>query len=196
MKIPKTSETLLLQLGRDAQSIRWSEFVSRYHPMMEHYLTRYFPTLDPDDIIQETLIALIKILPNYQYNPEETGYFHNYLTGILRHKALRILSLETRRTEQLESLATESSSTLNTSPSDQSEDEWKNAVFETALQQLLNDASIAPRTREVFRTLVLAHENPAVVADRFGLSRNAVDQIKNRLMAKLRVRVDELKSII
>ncbi len=185
-----------MQLGRDAQSVRWSEFISRYRPMMEHYLTRYFPTLDPDDIIQETFIALIKVLPNYHYEPEETGYFHNYLTGILRHKALRILSLETRRNEQLESLATESSSPLNTSPSDQSEEEWKNAVFETALQQLLNDASIAPRTREIFRTLVLAHENPAVVADRFGLSRNAVDQIKNRLMAKLRVRVNELKSII
>ncbi len=196
MKIPKTSETLLLQLGRDAQSVRWTEFVARYRPMMEHYLTRYFPTLDPDDIIQETLIALINVLPNYTYAPEETGSFHNYLTGILRHKALRILSRETRHNEHLEAFTTDNQTTASSALSEQTEEDWKNAVFETAIQQLLNDSSLAPRSREVFRALVLAHENPTSVADRFGLSRNAVDQIKNRLMTKLRTLVEELKGII
>jgi len=53
-----------------------------------------FPSVEADDTIQETLIALVKTFPVYHYSPEEKGSFHNCLTGILRNKALRQLSLD------------------------------------------------------------------------------------------------------
>jgi DNA-directed RNA polymerase specialized sigma24 family protein len=59
-----------------------------------------FPMVDADDAIQETLIALIKVFPVYRYSPEETGAFHNYLTGILRHRALRMIEGESRRLDK------------------------------------------------------------------------------------------------
>ncbi len=193
--VPKTSETLLLQLSRDANHARWAEFVARYRPMMERYLTRHFPTIDGEDIIQETFIALVKVLPNYRYSPDETGRFHNYLTGILRRKALRLTAKDAQRAERLASLENDATRTPPRLDA-QAEEEWKHAVFETAIHQLLNDESIAPHSCEVFRALALAHENPADVAARFGLTRNAVDQIKNRLMTKLRKLADELKGVV
>ncbi len=193
--IPDTSSTLLLQLGGDANHARWTEFVARYRPMMERYLTRHFPSLEPDDIIQETFIALVKVLPDYRYSPEETGFFHNYLTGILRRKALRMLAKETKRSEH-SAAANDAALSLNSFTNTREEEDWKHTVFEIALRQLLNDDTIAPRTREVFRALVLSHENPADVAERFGLERNAVDQIKNRLLAKLRGKVEQLKTLV
>ncbi len=196
MKPPKTSETLLLQLGGDANHARWTEFVARYRPMMECYLTRHFPALEHDDIIQETFIALVAALPNYRYSPEETGYFHNYLTGVLRRKALRFLTKETQRTERLTSLANDDAARTPPRLDEQAEEEWKHAVFETAIHQLLNDETIAPRSREVFRALVLQHREPVDVGIFYGISRNAADQIKNRLMTKLRKLVDELKAIV
>ena len=98
-KIPTTSTTLLCDLANDSQHVRWGEFVARYRPMMEAYMRERFPSLDADDVIQETLIAVCAALPSYSYAPEEKGYFHNYLTGILRNKALRQLRRDQRQTK-------------------------------------------------------------------------------------------------
>jgi len=97
--IPVTSTTLLKDISGDANSARWSEFVARYRPMMESYLRERFPFLEHDDVIQETLLTLVAKLPSYRYVPNETGYFHNYLTGILRRKALRVCERNKRRGE-------------------------------------------------------------------------------------------------
>lgn len=91
MNIPTTSTTLLRDIAQDSQNARWSEFVARYRPMMEAFLRERFPSIEADDIIQETLAALCKVLPDYQYAPDEKGRFNNYLTGILRNKAIRVL---------------------------------------------------------------------------------------------------------
>ena len=89
--IPTTSTTLLRDLAQDSQHARWGEFVARYRPMMEAFMRERFPSLDADDVIQETLIELIRVFPVYRYSPKEKGHFHNYLTGILRHRALRMM---------------------------------------------------------------------------------------------------------
>lgn len=101
-QIPTTSTMLLRDISGDSTHARWGEFVARYQPMMEAYLHKYYPYLDVDDIIQETLIALVAKLPEYRYVPKETGYFHNYLTGILRRKALRACAGDKRRSEIME----------------------------------------------------------------------------------------------
>ncbi len=164
--------------------------------MMERYLTRHFPLLERDDVIQETFVALVKVLPNYRYAPDETGHFHNYLTGVLRRKALRVLTKETQRTERLAPLAEDNAAQTPARLDEKSEEEWKHAVFETAIRQLLADESIAPRSRQVFRALVLQHRDPVDVGIFYGISRNAADQIKNRLMTKLRKLVDDLKGVV
>ena len=60
--------------------------------MLETYLHERFPALEVEDLIQQTLVAVVRVLPSYHYEPKEKGAFHNYLTGILRKKALRQLA--------------------------------------------------------------------------------------------------------
>ena len=93
MHVPTTSKTLLRDLGADARSPRWAEFVARYRPMMEAFLAARYPSLaaDADDLVQETLVALSRALPDYRRAPGERGAFHNYLTGVLRNKAASLL---------------------------------------------------------------------------------------------------------
>jgi len=105
-----TSTTLLRDLARDSQHARWGEFVARYRPMMESFMRERFPSLDADDTIQETLVAVWAALPSYRYAPEEKGHFHNYLTGILRNKALRQLHKDRRQAEIAEKLCEDVSS--------------------------------------------------------------------------------------
>jgi RNA polymerase sigma factor (sigma-70 family) len=183
-KIPTTSTTLLRDIAQDSRNARWGEFVSRYRPMMEAFLRERFPSLDADDIVQGTLVALCRILPDYRHAPDEKGHFHNYLTGILRNKAIRTAKAETRRAAAVETASREQMSAPPTGEGDR--EAWRRSVFEIALRQLLADESVHERTREVFRRVAVNGEKPEDVGLSFGVSRNAVDQMKSRMMARLK----------
>ena len=213
--IPATSTTLLRDLANDSQHARWSEFFTRYRPMMEAFMRECFPSLDADDVIQETLIAVWAALPSYRYAPDEKGHFHNYLTGILRNKALRQLYKEQRHAEIAEMVHDDASCdgrerTLAAPPSTSStgravaprpppdvmaddEESWRETLVEIALRQLMNDESIQSRTRQVFLRVAVNGEKPDDVAVAFGIERNAVDQIKNRMMPRLQKIVADLE---
>ena len=167
-----------------------------------------FPSLEADDIIQETLVALCRVLPSYRYAPDKKGHFHNYLTGILRNKALRVLRNRERdealRADYADGSNLRGSGTLAASgraaaprpPSGimaDDEQSWREALLEIALQQLLNDESIQSRTRQVFLRVAVNGDSPNDVAAAFGIERNAVDQIKNRMMCRLREFVASLE---
>ena len=163
--IPTTSTTLLRDVASDSQHVRWIEFVTRYRPMMEAYMRERFPSLDADDVIQETLIAVWAALPSYRHAPEEKGCFHNYLTGILRNKALRQLHKDQRQAEIAEMVGSRvprdravaprpplgcrvvdsgRAGAPRTPPDIMAADEqsWRETLVEIALQQLMNDESM------------------------------------------------------
>ncbi len=187
--IPPTSVTLLKDLSGDATSVRWTEFHDKYSGPMRAFLRTHYPTVEADDVIQEVLIALMKCLPHYQYVPDEHGYFHNYLMGIVKHKAedaLRHMKFRTILISELEKEAKERMKYLRRPDDEAEEAVWQNNTKEAALQQLLADDSILPSTREIFRHVAVMHEKPANVASKFGITRNNVDQIKARMIARLR----------
>ena len=176
--------------------------------MMEAFMRERFPSLDADDVIQDTLIAVCAALPSYRYEPEEKGYFHNYLTGILRNKALRQLHKDQRQAEIAEEMrrsrgdapqymANDGRARSPSAPQSviQGDDEqsWRETLVEIALQQLMNDESIQSRTRQVFLRVAVNGEKPEDVAAAFGINRNAVDQIKNRMMPRLQRIVADLE---
>jgi RNA polymerase sigma factor (sigma-70 family) len=162
--------------------------------MMEAYMRERFPSIEPDDVIQETLIALIESFPVYHYSPEEKGSFHNYLTGILRNKALRQINRDNRRAAVAQSAAKEMKSGMAfKSPSDK--EALQRDIFEIALRQLLADETVHARTREVFRRVAVNGEKPEDVASDFGITRNAVYQMKDRMMTRLREFVAALEKV-
>ena len=121
------------------------------------------------------------------------GIVHNYLTGILRNKSLKLLE-EIRETSEKKSRYEE----RRVDPETEEEKRfktWQESVFEIALQQLLADDAIHGRTREVFRRTAVNGEDIATVAESFGITRNAVDQMKNRMMSRLRELVADLEKV-
>jgi len=180
--------------------------------MMEAFMRERFPSIEADDVIQETLVAVWSALPSYRYVPEEKGHFHNYLTGILRNKALRQFHKEQRQAKIAEMVGRDDpiapvsvgscvprdlTCTVPAAPQsvNQSADEqsWRETLVEIALRQLLNDESIQSRTRQVFLRVAVNGEKPDDVAVAFGIERNAVDQIKNRMMPRLQKIVADLE---
>lgn len=150
-----------------------------------------FSSVEADEAIAETLIALVDVFKSYRYDPEETGRFHNYLTGVLRHKALRLCKQAERRRNLCARVAAEPS----VMPDDPEEAAYRQSLFDIAVRQFFDDESIAPRTKEIFRRTAMNTESPEAVAKSFMIERHAVDQIKSRSIAKLRTIVEALEKV-
>ena len=199
--IPSTSTTLLRQISGNARHARWAEFVARYSPVCRQYLRRHFPSLEADDILQETFVALAKALPDYRYDPQEKGHFRNYLAGILRNKALMAL----RKQKHDQKVQAEYADNMESrrlgggtggTRSGASVADWQKSVFEIALQQLMSDPSIHDRTKQIFVRTAIKQEKPDTVAAALGVSRNVVDQQKRRTLAKFKELVAALKGVV
>ena len=195
MPTPDTSTTLLRQLAADSQHARWGEFVRRYQPMMEEYLRAHFPGIEVEDVVSETLVALVDVLKSYRYAPDETGNFHNYLTGILKHKALYRRRVAERQAKSAAAFK-DSAERIDDSHASDEEQKWKETVFAIAVRQLMADETILDRTKQVFLRVAINHESPDAVAESFGIKRNAVDQMKSRMMTKLREIAESLKEVV
>jgi RNA polymerase sigma factor (sigma-70 family) len=181
--IPKTSVSLLREIQGDPQSARWVELYMRYSEPMAGFVKSRFPTLEAEDLIQETMAALAERLPGYIYQPDEKGHFRNYLMGILKHKAMDALSRRSREASAREALRKEPRRAA-TQPGDDDE-EWKTSALEVAISQLLADESLNALHRTVFRHVALNRESPEDVAREFGISRGNVDVIKKRMIDRL-----------
>ena len=192
--IPETSTTLLKDISGDADNARWPEFVSRYRPMMCDYVKTHFPGLDADELVQQTLIALSNVLPRYRYAPDETGRFHNYLTGILRNKALKLCE---KRSRELAMKAELQRGAVDPVASTAAEEAaaWREALLEIAMRQLLSDERIPDKSKQIFQRVMVDGLAPEDVAAAYGTSRNNVDQTKRRMLERLRRIVRSLEEV-
>lgn len=182
--IPETSTTLLKGIA-NGENARWTEFVARYRPMMLSYTKSHFPAVDADDAVQETLIALSNVISNYRYAPDETGRFRNYLTGILRRKALKQYEkADKERMAKAELRELEDAGAAFGSLDDA--DSWKDAVLEIAMRQILDDDNIPDKSKQIFQRLTVDGVSPDEVAVAYGTSRNNVDKTKSRMIVRLR----------
>ena len=187
---PKTSTTMLKQIAGATEHPRWTAFVARYRPMMESYMRERFPGLEADDMIQETLLALMDALPGYVEAVEGKGAFHNFLTGVLRHKAIDALQREGRRSGA-ESLAAPEGPAAD----GDSEEEWRRTVYAVALGQLMDNPRLGARSKQIFLRTALRGEKPQAVAESLGVARGVVDLTKARMTARLRELVERLKDV-
>jgi RNA polymerase sigma factor (sigma-70 family) len=188
MGIPVTSMTLLKVLGDDAQSPRWTEFANKYASTIDGFLFKYFPSVDAADVVNETLIALVQKLPVYVYDPDTKGHFRNFLIGIVRYKAIEQIKKRKQEADRREALETQALLEWEYEKQSYSVDlrDWQREAYEAALAQFMADPGISARDKEIFRRVALRGESPEDVAGIFDIKRNNVDQIKARMVAKLK----------
>jgi len=186
--IPITSVSLLKVLGEDAQSPRWTEFANMYASTIDGFLFKYFPTVDAAEVVNDTLLALVEKLPVYEYDPDVKGHFRNYLIGIVRFKAIEQLKRRKRDAELKKALETQEQLNWEYERQSYSVDlrNWQREAYEAALAQFMADPGLSDRDKDIFRRVALRGESPEDVAKMFGIKRNNVDQIKARMVAKLK----------
>ncbi|MGN0854594.1 MAG: sigma-70 family RNA polymerase sigma factor [Kiritimatiellia bacterium] len=178
-QIPPTSISLIQTLANDPSSKRWKDLYTNYEQPMREFLQANFPSVEAEDAIQETMLALMKALPNYCYTPDKKGHFHNYLMGILKHKAMNVLKRRARENRLRQRIPQPSASSAS------EDEEWRHAALEVAIAQLMADQTINPLHRTIFAHLVQLHEKPERIALQFGIGRSNVDVIKKRMIDRL-----------
>jgi RNA polymerase sigma-70 factor (ECF subfamily) len=196
-----TRETLLQKL-RDPKAERaWEEFYEMYWRVIVSYAQKLgLDEAGAHDVLQETMVALLRVLPQFQYDPEK-GKFRNFLLTIVHRKVLAAkrrakakpeVSFDAAAHEDGVALADVIADENSPQPSDAIEAQWQESIQEEALRRIREDASLQGRTWDVFEAYVLKQETVTEVAKRFQMKENAVYQIKNRMIRRLREEVQKL----
>ena len=197
---PDTSTTLLRDLAAGADAVRWTEFVEIYTPVLLAGLRWLrkgpLPWLAPemyDDIVQETFVSLVKSFPTGAYR-RDRARFRTFLSAILRKRAVDVLrkshnhALRFLPSDQLQTVL-DASPAAFPSPSADAPDspetrELRARLWSLMVDRVFRESNFSGRSRAIFRRLA-AGEPAEALAREYGLEKNAVYQLKARVMKAL-----------
>lgn len=186
---PETSITLIKAIAGHPECARWTEFYHKYASSIKAYIAANYSSVDPDDILQTTMISLMKALPDYVYLPDERGHFRNYVLGIAKNKAIDAIRKNMQRQRVINKVAAEEEGTIPEDPiaTKELEDrsDWEMSLLEAAIEQMLSRPGMSTRNRIIFQRLMLSKESADNVARDLNIERNNVYQIKARMKDEL-----------
>ena len=198
---PVTSMTLIAKIknlapGDDAAA--WVRFWDTYQGAIRQFAVFKGGPENADDIVMSVLGKLVEVLRSGQYTPEK-GKFHSYLaTMIVNEVHMAHRKDEVRQVDKRISIEThlsgedDESGTIGdtiVAPQGDSasalDEDWRRAVLSSAREHVLMHTALSDRDRQVYRAYAMEGEDIAAVAAKFGLSRNAVSQIKSRIEKRI-----------
>ncbi len=186
------------KLGPGSDSAEWVRFWNSYSLAIRQFAALKGGEENADDIVMAVLGKLVEVLRSGQYTPEK-GRFHSYLATMIVNEVhmshRRELARAGDRKLSLDSgldgaEAEDGRSIADTlvapqSPPESLDDDWRQAVLKSAVEHVLTKTALSDRDRRVYRRYVQEGVDIAKVADEFGLSRNAVSQIKTRIEKRI-----------
>ncbi len=187
-----TSQTLLDQLQCPGAEAAWERFCRVYGPPIIRYAQKLgLAEADARDVMQESLLVLMRLLPRFRYDPTR-GRFRNYLLTIVHRQALAHLRRGARTTalppEELDLLRDPTPA-----EAEREDDRWQESLLDEAWAQLKASGRLKPDTLSAFEAYAIRGESCADVAKKYGLTENTVYQIRNRVIAMLR---DEVRRMM
>ena len=182
---PTTSYTLIQKLAVEAtggHDAAWVRFFDLYTPAMKRFVQLIDHNHDPDDVVQEVYIHLVKILEERKYKAEKAQFrtflkmlIRRQLIGIYRHERVRGAG-ETVPMDELTdepSVQPEQGAALDLA--------WDRARHEAAVEHVLTKTALSVKTKAVFRAHVLEGKSAEEVCGEFGIDNNYLRQIKFRV---------------
>lgn len=194
----ETNESLLERVRRVDAHDAWREFFHAYGSTILRYARKLgLSDHQAEEVLQETMVALMRQLPAFRYDRGK-GKFRNFLLTIVHRKSLSALrrakgepavSLDSDDPWGRQVAASLSKNGDRLSDEQAVQDRWKEALMEDALARLESNPALADGTFAAFRAYALENRSATEVAAEFGLTENAVYQIKNRVIRRLRADV-------
>jgi RNA polymerase sigma-70 factor (ECF subfamily) len=187
----------LRDLGDDAS---WRAFFDTYWRLIYNVARKAgLADADAQDVVQETVIAVARKIPEFRYDPLK-GSFKQWLLLITRrriHDHLRRLyrSAERVTSSEAEAEAVQNAPSLADTPDAQIEaaweSEWRETLFQAGLTRVRQRAS--PKHYQVFDYCVLQNVSAPQVARMLGLTAAQVYLAKHRVGIAVKRAVAELE---
>ncbi len=197
-EISKTSATDLQALQRRGSRQDWEDFYQKYAAIILSFCKKQgIDDFSARDVLQESMILLMRKLPHFSYSPER-GRFRNWILTLVYGK----IRDARRRVRRLAEFPFPDSRGIDPHLPEESytgardteiEEDWRTALLEEALRRLRRNSRIQEGTLAVFEACVIQNLPVPEVAARFRLEENNIYQIKNRLLRLLREEVTSLE---
>ncbi len=198
-----TSPTLLDQLRNTDDHAAWQRFFDLYSPLIIGFSRRRGCSLhQAHDVLQETMVCLMKVLPNFQYD-RARGQFRSFLFRIVaarimdayRRNRRYCLTVDAPRTAGDAGGAHRPVADPAHNP-DTAPDLWNRMWDYNLLVNALDKVRrrVNTRTFRSFEMYVLQEMSASEVADRLGIAPNTVHQHRNRIIHMLRGELRKLKT--
>ena len=178
-----TSLTMIAGVSQNERQA-WERFVKVYHePMCAFARSQSSLCGLGESEVEDVVFTLFeRFAAGKEKFDKEKGSLRNWMMMRLKNLLMDAARKRIRETVRLDQLKSDGA----TGDSERQR-EWREAqlaVMRRALKVVLEEADA--RTREVFVRVALEGGDPTAVGAEFGLSANAVYQIKNRVIAKVK----------
>ena len=175
----------------------WSRFHEQYaDPMYRWCRSAGLAAADAEDAVQATLVKLVTLLQSFPYDRSRS--FRAWLATVTRRTACDIVRSRGRKESP------EDPTTFDDALTEESLTDHLDTIMERELIGLARDRARAKlaagrspdadRNWAVFTAVADEEEDPAAVAERFGISRPNVYVIRNRVLSAIREEYDALSA--
>lgn len=187
-----THPSLLARVADLEDQAAWREFDARYRDLILRYCRRKgLQASDAEDVRQMVLLNLARQLRTFEYEPGK-GRFRDYLGRTVANAVHRHFrrpgperrGLDTDVVADLEAPQGPAEAALDRAW----EIEWMHHHYRLAMESVRETSD--PKSIEVFERLLAGRTTDDVAAD-FGMSRDAVHKVKQRVRDRLKRRVAE-----
>lgn len=192
-EIPKTRQSLLLQLGKQSDDA-WSEFLVIYEKALYRFcLAKGLQDADAQDVLQDVFTAVIKRISTW--NPDSNkGSFRGWLFRVARNIAVDAINRRAKKgttasDSQVDRLIT--TAVTGDQPSESLfEIEYQRSVFDWASKQVKSE--VREITWLSFCKTALDGQKAEHVAAELGTSVGSVYTAKCRVVARIRSKIAEM----
>ena len=188
----------------------WVRFFGLYTPAMRRFIELNDHKHDPDDVIQDVYLKLVDLLKNRKYDSDKSR-FRTFIAMLIRHQLVSLYRKEQVRggdanisLDALEgngravcphAAADASYAGRGRSPSaplpaelstpatqgDELDLAWARAKHEAAVEHVLTKTALSAQTKAVYRAYVLENRPLKDIEKEFGISRDVIYKVKNRI---------------
>jgi len=179
--LTRTSTVLLQGLKDEMNHAAWGEFDARYRPMLMGVARRLgLNDADAEDAAQDVVSACAGDYREGRYQ-RESGRLRDWLGGIMTHK---VRDLQRRRHRHDEVVAARATVVEDDDVHAAMDEECMQALLRQSLEEVRQ--SVSPQMYESFELSALQLWPAQQVAQRLGISVDAVYQNKTRVLQRLR----------
>ena len=156
-------------------------FQCYYQPLCQYVYSLLEDKDDAEDVVQEVLVKLVDILRNGRFEIERGTKFRSFLATLIRNQLADHYRREQVRGAGRRVPLKDWSASVEPEAAARLDVEWRLARHRAALDHVLTKTALAKQSKEIYADYVLRELPIEEVAEKYGVSRNLVSQIKSRV---------------